>query len=118
MKFNHRTFLAVSFAAILLPLLSAVSEAEPSPRPDTPEAALSRIRAYIEALLRKPQPELVPSWPTNPAVFSNGESAPRKSHSGKLRSRRFDVCQRSANIRALLERPPLGCYQLRIESSH
>lgn len=58
MKFNPWTFLAVSFAAILLLLLSAVSQAEPSPRPDTPEAALSRIRAHIEALLRKPQPEL------------------------------------------------------------
>jgi len=57
-KRNSRTFLAVSFSAILLLLPSAVSEAEASPRPDTPEAALSRIRAHIEALLSKPQPEL------------------------------------------------------------
>jgi len=57
-KFNHWTFLAVSLAVILLLLLSAVSQAELSPRPDTPEAALSRIRAHIEALLRKPQPGL------------------------------------------------------------
>lgn len=57
-KFNPWMFLAVSCAAILLLLLSAVSLAEPSPRSDTPEAALSRIRARIEALLRKPQPEL------------------------------------------------------------
>ena len=56
MKFN-RTFLAISFAAILS-FLSSFSQGEPSPRPDTPEAALSRIRAHIEALLSKPQPEL------------------------------------------------------------
>jgi predicted esterase len=58
MKRNSWTFLVVSFVAILLLLPSAVSQAEPSPRPDTPEAALSRIRAHIEALLSKPQPEL------------------------------------------------------------
>jgi len=57
-KFNPRAFLAISFAAILLFLLSSVSQAEPSPRPDTPEAALSRIRSHIEALLSKPQPDL------------------------------------------------------------
>jgi dienelactone hydrolase len=57
-KFNPWTFLAVSFAAILWLLLSAVSQADLSARPDTPEAALSRISAHIEALLCKPQPEL------------------------------------------------------------
>lgn len=57
-KFSPRTFLAISFAVILSFLLSSVAQSEPSPRPDTPEAALSRIKAHIEALLSKPQPEL------------------------------------------------------------
>ena len=47
-----------SFATILVLLLSAVSQAEPIPSPDTPEATLSRIRAHIEALLNRPQAEL------------------------------------------------------------
>jgi pimeloyl-ACP methyl ester carboxylesterase len=53
-----RTFSATSCATILFLLLSAVSQAEPSPSPDTPEATLSRIRSHIEALLNRPQPEL------------------------------------------------------------
>jgi pimeloyl-ACP methyl ester carboxylesterase len=57
-KFNPWTFLATCFPAILLFLLTSVSQAEPSPGPDTPEAAFSRIRAHIKALLSKPQPEL------------------------------------------------------------
>jgi pimeloyl-ACP methyl ester carboxylesterase len=52
------TFLAVSLAAILSLLPSTVSQAQPSPRLDTPQAALSRIKAHIEALLSQPQPEL------------------------------------------------------------
>jgi pimeloyl-ACP methyl ester carboxylesterase len=51
-------FSAISFAVILLLLLNAVPQAEPSPRPDSPEAALSRIRAHIDALLSRPQPDL------------------------------------------------------------
>ena len=57
-KFSPWAFLTASFAAVLLLLLSAVSQAEPFPSPDTPEATLSRIRAHIEALLNRPQPEL------------------------------------------------------------
>ena len=58
MKNKLNMLLAVSCATVLLLLLIAVSKAAPSPEPDTPEAALSRIRAHIEALLSKPQPEL------------------------------------------------------------
>jgi len=53
-KLNSRTFATPSFAAILL-LLSAVSQTQLSPAPDSPEAELSRIRAHIETLLGKPQ---------------------------------------------------------------
>ena len=52
------TFSATSFAAILLLLLRVPSQAEPSPGPSTPQATLSGIRAHIEALLNRPQPEL------------------------------------------------------------
>jgi hypothetical protein len=48
---------AISFLAILLLVLSSVPQAE-SPRSDTPEDALARIRVHIEALLSKPQPDL------------------------------------------------------------
>lgn len=58
MKLHHCTLLALSIATILLWPLSAVSQSEPSPRPDTPEAALSRIRTHVEALLSRPQPQL------------------------------------------------------------
>ena len=58
MKRNSWTLLVLSFLAILLLLPSAVPQAEPSQRPDSPEAALSRIRAHIEALLSRPQPDL------------------------------------------------------------
>ncbi len=58
MKSKLRKSSAISFAVILLSLLSAIPQAKPSPGPDTPEAALSRIRAHVEALLSKPQPEL------------------------------------------------------------
>jgi pimeloyl-ACP methyl ester carboxylesterase len=51
-------FSAISFAAILLLRPSAVPQAEPSPSPDNPEAALSRIRTHIDALLSRPQPDL------------------------------------------------------------
>ena len=50
--------LAVSFAAILSLVSCAVSKAEPSPGPDNAQAGLSRIRAHIETLLSKPQPDL------------------------------------------------------------
>jgi pimeloyl-ACP methyl ester carboxylesterase len=53
-KDNRRTFLAVSLATLLWVPPSAVSQSPP----DTPEAALSRIKTHIEALLSKPQPEL------------------------------------------------------------
>lgn len=56
-KLNSRTFATPSFAPILL-LLSAVSQTQLSPAPDSPEAELSRIRAHIETLLGKPQPGL------------------------------------------------------------
>jgi pimeloyl-ACP methyl ester carboxylesterase len=49
---------AISFTAILLLLLTVVPQAEPSSRSDTPEVALARIRARIEALLSRPQPDL------------------------------------------------------------
>ena len=39
-------------------LAIAVSKAEASPGPDTPEAALLRIKAHVEALLSKRQPDL------------------------------------------------------------
>ena len=58
MKPKPCMLLAVSFATVLLLPPIAVSKAEPSAGPDTPEAAFSRIRAHIEALLGKPQPEL------------------------------------------------------------
>jgi pimeloyl-ACP methyl ester carboxylesterase len=58
MKNKLNMLLAASCATVLLLLLVAVSKADPSQEPDTPEAALSRIRAHIEALLSKPQPEL------------------------------------------------------------
>jgi dienelactone hydrolase len=57
-KSKLATFSAASFAAVLLLLLSAVSQAQPSPDPNTPEATLSRIRVHIEALLNRSQPEL------------------------------------------------------------
>lgn len=57
-KVKFKTFKAVCFAAILLLAPSSVGQAEPTPSPSSPEAALSRIRAHIEALLNKPQPEL------------------------------------------------------------
>jgi pimeloyl-ACP methyl ester carboxylesterase len=57
-KLNPWSFPTASFAAILLLLLGAVSRAQPSPALDTPEPALSRIRAHIETLLGKPQPGL------------------------------------------------------------
>ena len=57
-RLNPWSFPAASFAAILLLLLGAVSRAQPSPALDTPEPALSRIRAHIETLLGKPQPGL------------------------------------------------------------
>ncbi len=49
---------AVSFAVILSLVSCAVSSADPSPGPVTAQAGLSRIRAHIEALLSKPQPDL------------------------------------------------------------
>ena len=58
MKLNSWTFSSFSFAAILSLLPSAVSEAQLSPHADAPEAVLSRIKAHIEALLDKTQPEL------------------------------------------------------------
>jgi pimeloyl-ACP methyl ester carboxylesterase len=58
MKFNRWTFLAISLAVILLFPPTGVSQAQTSPGADTPEAALSRIRGHIVALLSKPQPEL------------------------------------------------------------
>ena len=57
-KLNPWSFPTASFAAILLLFLGAVSQAQPAPAADTPEAALSRIRAHIETLLSKPQPGL------------------------------------------------------------
>ena len=51
-------FSAISFTAILLLCLRAVPQTEPTPRPDNPEAALSRIRTHIDALLSRPQPDL------------------------------------------------------------
>jgi pimeloyl-ACP methyl ester carboxylesterase len=51
-------FSAISSAAILLLCLCAVLQAQPTPHPDNPEAALSRIRAHIGALLSRPQPDL------------------------------------------------------------
>ena len=58
MKSKLATFSAASSAAVLLLLLSAASQAQPSPNPNTPVATLSRIRAHIEALLNRSQPEL------------------------------------------------------------
>ena len=58
MKSKLATFSAASSAAVLLLLLSAASQAQPSPTPNTPVATLSRIRAHIEALLNRSQPEL------------------------------------------------------------
>lgn len=58
MKLNSWTFSSFSFAAILSLLPSAVSQAQLSPHADAPEAVLSRIKAHIEALLDKSQPEL------------------------------------------------------------
>jgi pimeloyl-ACP methyl ester carboxylesterase len=58
MRLKLCTFQAVSLAVILSLLQSTVSEAQP-PHPETlVEAALSRIKAHIAALLSKPQPEL------------------------------------------------------------
>lgn len=58
MKSKLWEFSAISFAAILLLRLSAVPQEKPSPRPDNPEAALSRIRTHIDALLSRSQPDL------------------------------------------------------------
>ena len=58
MKAKLWEFSAIGFAAILLLRLSAVPQAVPSPLPDDPEAALSRIRTHIDALLSRPQPDL------------------------------------------------------------
>lgn len=57
-KLNPWSFPTASFAAILLLILRAISPALPSAASDTPEAALSRIRAHIETVLSKPQPGL------------------------------------------------------------
>ena len=58
LKSGLRRFSLISFAAICLLRLSAIPLAEPPPRSDNPEAALSRIRTHVEALLSRPQPDL------------------------------------------------------------
>jgi len=64
LRFTHRVGIILrmarksSFFASFLLFLSVVPQAEPSPRPDTPEDALARIRVHVEALLSKPQPDL------------------------------------------------------------